>query len=201
MVAPPPQQGGKYPTTVDPAIDDALGARMGAVFSAQPIIGGDSKVFAIAAASIVAKVTRDRLMRRYAAQYPLWGFAAHKGYGVAAHFSAIYQHGASPIHRMTFAPLRNLYPLAAAAAKMAVVDVAAATAGEEGVANAKRGRQTAGGKVPGAKQPEKIVVSAAVPRGRGGRRPPAAAPVEPPASAPAANPKRLKRSASRSNSG
>ncbi|CAK4611526.1 hypothetical protein LEN26_015407 [Aphanomyces euteiches] len=72
------------------------------------VVKGDSKVFAIAAASIIAKVTRDRLMVAYDKLYPEYNFAQHKGYGTRAHMSAIHKHGASPIHRMTFAPLNQL---------------------------------------------------------------------------------------------
>ncbi|KAG5187825.1 ribonuclease H-like domain-containing protein [Tribonema minus] len=73
---------------------------------AECIIKGDGKEYSIAAASIIAKVTRDRLMRQYHEQYPAYGFERHKGYGTAAHMAAIAQHGACPIHRMTFKPLR-----------------------------------------------------------------------------------------------
>jgi ribonuclease HII len=65
-------------------------------------IKGDSRVFLIAAASIVAKVTRDRLMVRLAAQYPRWAFAQHKGYATRLHKRLIRRHGLSPIHRKTF---------------------------------------------------------------------------------------------------
>lgn len=66
------------------------------------IIDGDAKVFTIAAASIVAKVTRDRLMRQYHEQFPQYGFARHKGYGTKQHLEAIRQHGLCAIHRKTF---------------------------------------------------------------------------------------------------
>jgi len=68
----------------------------------QPIIKGDSLSQSIAAASIIAKVERDRLMRTYDARYPEWGFKKHKGYGTKAHREAIMQYGLSPIHRKTF---------------------------------------------------------------------------------------------------
>lgn len=67
-----------------------------------PIVKGDAKSITIGAASIVAKVTRDRLMGEYDALYPEYGFAAHKGYGTAAHIAAIQKYGPSPIHRRTF---------------------------------------------------------------------------------------------------
>lgn len=66
------------------------------------IVKGDAKVYSIAAASIVAKVTRDRIIREYDAIYPEYGFAKHKGYGTKAHREAILQYGPSPIHRMSF---------------------------------------------------------------------------------------------------
>ncbi len=67
-----------------------------------PIIKGDAKSLSIAAASVLAKVTRDRLMREYDKVMPEYGFAAHKGYGSAAHIEAIRKYGPSPIHRRTF---------------------------------------------------------------------------------------------------
>lgn len=67
-----------------------------------PIIKGDAKSVSIAAASILAKVTRDRMMGEYDILYPEYGFAKHKGYGTAAHMEALRQHGLCPIHRRTF---------------------------------------------------------------------------------------------------
>lgn len=67
-----------------------------------PIIKGDAKSVSIAAASIMAKVTRDRIMEEYDKTYPEYGFAGHKGYGSAAHIEAIKTYGPSPIHRKTF---------------------------------------------------------------------------------------------------
>lgn len=67
-----------------------------------PIIKGDAKSVSIAAASILAKVTRDRLMRQYDELMPEYGFASHKGYGSAAHIAAIRKYGPSPIHRRSF---------------------------------------------------------------------------------------------------
>ena len=66
------------------------------------VVGGDGLSAAIAAASIVAKVTRDRLMVRAGEQLPAWGFGAHFGYSTAAHREAIIEHGVSPLHRMSF---------------------------------------------------------------------------------------------------
>ena len=70
------------------------------------IIKGDAKSYSIAAASIPAKVTRDRLMRGHHKQWPEYGFAQHKGYGTAGHQAALEQHGPCPIHRRSFAPVR-----------------------------------------------------------------------------------------------
>ena len=66
------------------------------------VIGGDGKCADIAAASILAKVTRDRYMLEMAEKYPQYGFDRHKGYGTAAHYAAIREYGPSPIHRMSF---------------------------------------------------------------------------------------------------
>ena len=74
----------------------------------QTIIGGDAKSLSIAAASIIAKVTRDRLMVELDKTFPAYGFARHKGYGTAAHHAALKQYGACPEHRMSFAPIRAL---------------------------------------------------------------------------------------------
>ena len=70
------------------------------------VVKGDAKVLAIAAASIVAKVTRDRMMIEYAKEYPWYAFEKNKGYGTAAHYDGIRAHGTCPIHRMTF--LKNM---------------------------------------------------------------------------------------------
>ena len=72
---------------------------------AEAIIGGDAKVPAISAASILAKVHRDRWCEQIDAEYPQYGFAAHKGYGTAAHLAALRQHGPTPWHRRSFAPV------------------------------------------------------------------------------------------------
>ena len=68
----------------------------------ESVIKGDSKILAIAAASIVAKVTRDRMMTEYAKQYPGYGFEKNKGYGTKAHYEGISEHGICPIHRRSF---------------------------------------------------------------------------------------------------
>jgi len=73
--------------------------------TSEAIVKGDALVPAISAASILAKVTRDRWCARVDAEYPQYGFAGHKGYGTAAHLQALQEHGACPLHRKTFAPV------------------------------------------------------------------------------------------------
>ena len=73
---------------------------------AAAIVSGDAKVPAISAASILAKVYRDRLCLALDRDYPDYGFAAHKGYPTAAHLAALRQHGACPVHRRSYAPVR-----------------------------------------------------------------------------------------------
>jgi ribonuclease HII len=77
---------------------------------AEAIVKGDSKVAAISAASILAKVTRDRWCAELDAQYPQYGFAGHKGYGTAEHLRALQTHGACPQHRRSFAPVAKVLP-------------------------------------------------------------------------------------------
>ncbi len=71
----------------------------------EAIIGGDGKVFSIAAASIIAKEYRDQLLEQLDKKYPVYGFAQHKGYGTKAHYAALAAHGLSPAHRVTFCHL------------------------------------------------------------------------------------------------
>ena len=66
------------------------------------IVKGDAKCYSISAASIIAKVTRDRIMRQWDEIYPQYGFAKHKGYGTAEHIAAIKKYGLCPIHRLSF---------------------------------------------------------------------------------------------------
>ena len=73
----------------------------------QSIIKGDALSASIAAASIIAKVERDKLMSQLDKIYPQYGFGKHKGYGTKEHFQAIYQHGPCPIHRKSFQPIKN----------------------------------------------------------------------------------------------
>ena len=68
----------------------------------ESIIKGDAKSYSIAAASIIAKVTRDRIMRQWDEVYPVYGFAKHKGYGTATHIQAIKEYGLCPLHRRSF---------------------------------------------------------------------------------------------------
>ncbi len=75
---------------------------------AEAIVKGDSKVQAISAASILAKVHRDRWCQELHAQYPQYGFDGHKGYGTAAHLKALREHGATPWHRKSFAPVAEV---------------------------------------------------------------------------------------------
>ncbi len=70
--------------------------------SQKAIIGGDAKIFSIAAASIIAKVTRDKIMEEYAEKYPEFGFEKHKGYGTKFHFEMIKKYGSCEIHRKSF---------------------------------------------------------------------------------------------------
>jgi ribonuclease HII len=92
----------------------------------RPIIKGDSLSISIAAASIVAKVTRDRLMARYHDTYPEYGFLSHKGYGTAEHLERLAQHGPCAIHRQSFAPVK----LTMSARKMGEVHLTGPTLSE-----------------------------------------------------------------------
>ncbi len=76
-------------------------------FPQTPLVKGDARSYSIAAASVLAKVTRDRSMREFDRQWPVYGFAEHKGYGTRRHLAALAAHGPSPIHRRSFAPLKN----------------------------------------------------------------------------------------------
>lgn len=75
--------------------------------TSEKIIKGDAKSQSIAAASVLAKVTRDRLMEKYCLQWPQYGFSKHKGYGTAHHLKALTVHGPCPIHRLSFAPCKG----------------------------------------------------------------------------------------------
>lgn len=75
-----------------------------------PVIDGDAKSYSIAAASVLAKVTRDRMMVEFAQQWPQYGFAEHKGYSTEQHLAALAQFGPCPLHRRSFAPIRPEAP-------------------------------------------------------------------------------------------
>jgi ribonuclease HII len=77
----------------------------------ETIIGGDGSSLSVAAASIIAKVSRDRMMRRLCQHHPQYGFSQHFGYATKAHREAIAHHGPSPFHRLTFSPLRAILTL------------------------------------------------------------------------------------------
>lgn len=79
----------------------------GVEYDTRCVVGGDGKCADIAAASVIAKVTRDRLMCELDAQYPGYGFAKHKGYGTAAHYAALRELGPCPAHRLSF--LRKMH--------------------------------------------------------------------------------------------
>ena len=72
------------------------------------MVKGDARSLSVAAASIIAKVTRDHLMLKYDKKYPEYGFCQHMGYGTEVHLSAIKKHGPCPIHRMSFRPINQL---------------------------------------------------------------------------------------------
>ncbi|MFM8231625.1 MAG: ribonuclease HII, partial [Chthoniobacterales bacterium] len=102
------------PRKPDHALVDGLPVR-GLPVEHTALVEGDSLSLSIAAASIVAKVTRDRLMFRLDTRFPQYGFARHKGYGVREHLEALRNHGPCPAHRRTFQPVaQTQLPLQAA---------------------------------------------------------------------------------------
>lgn len=92
---------GKLKVTPDILLNDAV-TIPGVDIKQVPIIKGDAKSISIGAASIVAKVTRDRLMVQYDEVYPMYGFSSNKGYGAQAHIDALKKYGPCPIHRKSF---------------------------------------------------------------------------------------------------
>ena len=90
-------------------IDGSMPTRM--TIRQKCIVKGDRLCFTIACASIIAKVTRDRIMTDYDSTYPHYGFARHKGYGTEYHLKCLIEHGPSEIHRNTFAPVRKMSSL------------------------------------------------------------------------------------------
>ncbi len=101
----------------DYALVDGRDVPPGLPCPAAAVIRGDARSLSVAAASVVAKVTRDRIMRAWDTSYPQYGFARHKGYGTVAHLRALREHGPCPIHRRTFAPVRQAIPPALCAAR------------------------------------------------------------------------------------
>ncbi|MDA4844879.1 ribonuclease HII [Hoeflea poritis] len=95
------------PERPDHALIDGRDVPPGLICPAGAIIKGDARSLSIAAASIVAKVTRDRMMARAAGDFPAFGFERHAGYGTAAHRKAITDNGPCPLHRMSFRPMRR----------------------------------------------------------------------------------------------
>ncbi|AYG68076.1 MULTISPECIES: ribonuclease HII [unclassified Rhizobium] len=88
-------------------LTDGLDVPAGLACPGKAVIKGDARSFSIAAASIVAKVTRDRMMTRAGVVFPAYGFAAHAGYGTPQHRAGIEQHGPCSLHRMSFRPLKR----------------------------------------------------------------------------------------------
>lgn len=86
----------------DFALIDGNRVPAGISVACQTVVKGDGKSCSVAAASILAKVTRDRLLLEYDREYPQYGFARHKGYGTAAHYAAIRKYGVCPVHRLSF---------------------------------------------------------------------------------------------------
>jgi ribonuclease HII len=81
--------------------------RLDALIEQKPLIHGDARSVSIAAASILAKVERDRIMREWDLVYPQYGLRQHKGYATPEHLAALREHGPSPHHRFSFAPVRE----------------------------------------------------------------------------------------------
>jgi ribonuclease HII len=104
--------GNRFPNFRDDDLEKRpeirAGGRRDILCPGEAMVKGDGREFVIGAASIVAKVTRDRLMREYDKLYPEWNMRQHKGYPTKEHVAAVWKHGASPIHRRTFAPLKNM---------------------------------------------------------------------------------------------
>ena len=86
---------------------DGLDRPPGLACPSEAVVGGDGRSVSIAAASIVAKVARDAMMRRAAERWPAYGFERHAGYGTAAHRAALARHGPCPLHRRTFGALKG----------------------------------------------------------------------------------------------
>ena len=98
---------GGLPVEADAALIDGLPVK-GFPVPQRALVKGDSLSLSIAAASILAKVTRDRLMIDFDREYPQYGFQSHKGYGTKQHLAALEEHGPCPIHRRSFRPITEL---------------------------------------------------------------------------------------------
>lgn len=96
----------RLPVQPDHVLVDGLPVKSLAI-AQTAIVKGDARSFSIAAASVIAKVTRDRLMMELHARYPVYGFDQHKGYPTPEHIAALRAHGPSPVHRRTFGPVRE----------------------------------------------------------------------------------------------
>lgn len=96
---------GQLGLTPDYLLVDAV--KLATPYPSEALIKGDARSISIAAASVIAKVTRDRLMKKMSKEYPEYGFEANMGYGTAEHLKAIQEHGITPIHRKTFAPVKQ----------------------------------------------------------------------------------------------
>jgi ribonuclease HII len=134
---------------------------------AEALVRGDGREYAIAAASIVAKVTRDRLMMAAHKLYPDYGFDEHKGYGVPAHMRAIHKFGPCAIHRQTFAPMKHMKQKAEAADEEAEPQQPKAASSSTAAASGKR-RSPAARAAPAAAaaEPKEAASDAKKPRAR-----------------------------------
>jgi ribonuclease HII len=111
------------PESPDHAIIDGKDVPPGLPCTGEAFVKGDGRSVSIAAASIIAKVTRDRMMARAAIHHPHYGFERHMGYGTAVHLAALARHGACPLHRASFAPIRALLTNENAAGRTGGVDI------------------------------------------------------------------------------
>ncbi|REG86877.1 ribonuclease HII [Marinomonas pollencensis] len=98
----------QLPVVAEHALIDGNRVPKDLTCSAEAVVKGDARHAAISAASILAKVTRDREIVKMAQQYPQYGFEKHKGYPTAQHLAAIKQYGITPIHRRTFGPVKKI---------------------------------------------------------------------------------------------
>lgn len=98
----------RLPVRADAALIDGRDVPNGLISIGRALVKGDARSVSIAAASIVAKVVRDRMMIECDRLYPVYGFKDHKGYGSKAHRDAIFKYGPSPLHRRSFSPVKNM---------------------------------------------------------------------------------------------